>query len=130
MRLIMAWYCGCVIRRLRQLVRKPMFSEMDMPLSFSTTTIFSGFRCTMLFSASKLEPEVIAPSPTTAIVHESDLRFSAVCAMPSAMDSPVPACPAQSVSCGLSIGSPKPDSPPASRMSLNSSRRPVTSLCV
>ena len=71
---IMVWTSGCVIRLLRQLVRKPMFSEMDMPLSLRTTTNLSGLRWTMLFTASKLEPEVIAPSPTTAMVHESSWR--------------------------------------------------------
>ena len=129
MRPIIAWYSGWVSTRLRQLVRKPMFSEMDMPLSFRTTTNFSGLRCTILFSASKLEPDVIAPSPTTAMVQESAFRFAAPCAMPRAIERPVPACPAARVSCGLSLGSPNPDSPPSRRMSSNSSRRPVTSLC-
>ena len=130
MRPVMAWNSGWVMTRLRQLVKKPMFSEMDIPLSLRTTMNLSGFRCTMLLSASKLDPEVIAPSPTTAMVQESVRRIAAPSAMPSAMESPVPACPAQSVSCGLSLGSPKPERPPSRRMSLNSSRRPVTSLWV
>ena len=84
MRSIIAWYSGCVITRLRQLVRNPMFSEIDIPLSLRITMNLSGFRCTMLFSASKLEPDVIAPSPTTAMVHESRPVLAAPSAMPSA----------------------------------------------
>ena len=119
---------GWVIRRLRQLVRNPMFSEMDIPLSLRTTMNFSGLRCTMLFSASKLDPDVIAPSPTTAMVQESVRRFAAPWATPRAMESPVPAWPAHSVSWGLSPGSPNPDRPPSRRMSWKSSRRPVHQL--
>ena len=130
MRLNIARNSGWVTRRLRQFVRNPIFSEMDIPLSFRTTMNFSGLRCTMLFSASKLDPEVIAPSPTTAMVHESLRSFAAPSAMPRAIESPVPAWPAQSVSCGLSLGSPKPERPPSNRMFWNSSRRPVTSLWV
>ena len=82
---------GCVITRFRQFVRKPMFSEIDIPLSLSTMMKRSGLRCAMLLSASKLDPEVIAPSPTMATVQESCSRFAAPAAMPSAMERPVPA---------------------------------------
>ena len=68
-----------------------MFSEMDMPLSLRTTMNLSGLRWTMLFTASKLEPEVIAPSPTMEMVHESSSRCVAACAIPRAMERPVPA---------------------------------------
>ena len=97
-RFTMALNSGLVMTRLRQLVRKPMFSEMDMPLSLRTTMNLSGLRWTMLLRASKLEPEVIAPSPTTAMVQESRLRLAEACAMPRAMERPVPACPAARVS--------------------------------
>ena len=129
-RSIIALYSGWLTTRLRQLVRKPTFSEIDIPLSLKMMTMRSGLRCAMLFSASKLDPEVIAPSPTTAMVHEPSCRMAAPSAMPSAMERPVPACPAARVSCSLSLGSPNPDRPPSRRMFLNSSRRPVTSLCV
>ena len=45
----------------------------------------------MLLRASKLDPEVIAPSPTIATVQESSSLFAAPAARPRAMERPVPA---------------------------------------
>ena len=79
----------------------PTFAEMDMPLSFRTTTIGSAL-APALFSPSKVSPPVSAPSPTIATARPDTPVRARACAIPSATLTAVQACPAGKTSKGLS----------------------------
>ena len=72
----------------------PTFGEIDISLSFSTTTRFFCCRCPAWFSASKAMPAVMPPSPISAIARRSSPRCWMARAMPSAAEIEVPAWPA------------------------------------
>ncbi len=59
-------------------------------------------RWPMSFSASRLMPVISAASPTTTTTFSFVPRTSRVSARPSAIESPVPACPPSKTSCSLS----------------------------
>ncbi len=107
----------------------PTLREIDMSLSFSTTSRFASIAPALL-SASKAMPPVIAPSPITATQRRLSPRRFAATAMPSAALIDVLAWAVPKVSYSLSLRRGKPEMPPHILSFDMRSRRPVSILCV
>ncbi len=117
-----------VSKRARWLFSAPTFSEIDISLSLSTTTI-SFLISPAWLSASNAIPAVIAPSPMTDTTFLSLPSFSAATAMPSAALIDVDEWPTAKVSYSLSGGHGNGCKPFFWRMVLMRSARPVKILC-
>ena len=120
--------------RARYLLSAPTGGEIDMSLSFSTTSRSMSGVTPALFSASKAMPAVIAPSPITATCRRrlgplfSPLLREAH-AIPSAAEIEVDEWAVPKVSYSLSLRRGNPDTPPCWRSVDMPARRPVRILC-
>ena len=93
-------------------MRAPTLGEIDMSLSFSTTSKGRSV-APALFSASKAMPAVIAPSPMIATARWSEPSWWKASAMPSAAEIEVLEWPVPKASYSLSARRGKPAMPPA-----------------
>ena len=83
----------------RYVENAPTVGLIDISLSLRTISI-CVWRWPMSLSASSDSPLISAASPTTTAMRSSPWRRSRASASPSAIDSPVPACPPSKTSCG------------------------------
>ncbi len=108
----------------------PTFGAIDIPLSFSTTTIGVP-RPPAWWIASNATPPVIAPSPMTASTRPASgvpsMRMPSL--SPTAYPIEVEAWPAPMMSCSLSPIEQNGASPSYWRIVESWSRRPVRTLC-
>ena len=105
----------------------PTLAEMDIPLSFTTTTSGRAWAPALL-RASKVSPPVSDPSPTMATARPGDAVRARASAIPRATLIAVQAWPAPKASSALSLGSRKGATPPSCRRVCIRSPRPERSL--
>jgi hypothetical protein len=110
------------------LVSAPTGGEIDISLSFSTTSRSTSMAPALL-SASNAMPADIAPSPITATARRFSPFFLAATAMPSAAEIEVEECAVPKASYFDSVRRGKPEMPPSWRSVCIFSRRPVRILC-
>ena len=113
----------------RYWARPPVRGQIDILLSFSTTSTF-WFKPAMLLNASNTTPDTKAPSPMTATALRSVSPSKSSAALrPDTVETLEPAWPVMNRSYSLSCGLGKPIRPPLVRIVSKFSNRPVMSLC-